>query len=165
MFTTPTPEYIIFTLENVLLMLVTLALFIAGVVMLGYFLLLFWKYRNREKKSLEFVLLQVAVPKDNEVKIDAAEQFFAAISSIAHGGGIFSFLKTSDHLSLEIVGRPGDIRFYVSCHTHLRDLIEKQIYGMYPGADIKEVDEYNIFDEKGKVSFASFILKSADYYP
>src|SRR3989338_11559172 len=165
MFTTPSPEYIIFTLENVLLMLVTLALFIAGVVMLGYFLLLFWKYRNREKKSLEFVLLQVAVPKENEVKIDAAEQFFSAISSIAHGGGLFSFFKTQDHIAFELVGRPGDIRFYVSVHHHLRDLIEKQIYGMYPGAEIREVDEYNIFDDKGKVAFSSFILKGADYLP
>src|SRR3989338_307298 len=165
MFTTPSPEYIIFTLENVLLMLVTLALFIAGVVMLGYFLLLFWKYRNREKKSLEFVLLQVAVPKENEVKIDAAEQFFSAISSIAHGGGLFSFFKTQDHIAFELVGKPGDIRFYVSVHEHLRDLLEKQIYGMYPGAEIKEVDEYNIFDEKGKVAFASLILKSAQYLP
>lgn len=140
-------------------------LFIAGFFLLFYFLFLFWKYRNREKKSLEFVLLQVLVPKENEVKIDAAEQFFSSLASLSHAGGLFSFLKTNDHLAFEIVGRPGDIRFYVSVHEHLRDLVEKQIYGMYPGAEIKEVDEYNIFDEKGKVAFASYTLKSPDFYP
>ena len=81
--------------------------------MFTYFLFLWWKYRNREKQSLEFVLLQVAVPKDNEVKIDAAEQFYTALSSLSHGG-FLSFLKTAQHISFEIVGKPGDIRFYVS---------------------------------------------------
>ncbi len=136
----------------------------AGLTALVYFLFLLWKYRNREKQSLEFVLLQVSVPKDNEVKIDAAEQFFSSLSSISNGG-FFSFLKPQQHISFELVGRPGDIRFYVSVHHHLRDLVEKQIYGMYPGADIKEVDEYNIFHEKGKVAFSSYILAHADYYP
>jgi hypothetical protein len=141
-----------------------LTLFTAGLIALVYFIFLWLKYRNREKQSLEFVLLQVAVPKDNEVKIDAAEQFFSAISSISHGG-FLSFLKPQQHISFEIVGKVGDIRFYVSVHQHLRDLVEKQIYGMYQGADIKEVDEYNIFDEKGKVAFSSYILSQADYYP
>src|SRR3990170_2473762 len=141
-----------------------LVLFLAGIALFLYFFFLWWKYRNREKQSLEFVLLQVSVSKDNEVKIDAAEQFFTALSSLSHGG-FLSFLAPQDHIAFEIVGRPGDIRFYVSVHHHLRDLLEKQIYGMYPGAEIKEVDEYNIFDEKGKVAFASLILKSAQYLP
>src|SRR3989304_6056284 len=144
--------------------LLAFVLMFAGLILLSYFLFLWWKYRGREKQSLEFVLLQVTVPKDNEVKIDAAEQFFSALASLSHGG-FLSFLKNQDHLSFEIVARPGDIRFYVSVHHHLRDLVEKQIYGMYPGAEIKEVDEYNLFDEKGKVAFASLILKSAQYLP
>ena len=144
--------------------LLAFVLMFAGLILLSYFLFLWWKYRGREKQSLEFVLLQVTVPKDNEVKIDAAEQFFSALASLSHGG-FLSFLKNQDHLSFEIVARPGDIRFYVSVHHHLRDLVEKQIYGMYPGAEIKEVDEYNLFDEKGKVAFAALILKSSDYNP
>jgi len=152
-------------LINFAITFAALAFLLAGLILLAYFLFLLWKYRNREKQSLEFVLLQVSIPRDNEVKIDAADQFFSTISSIAHGGGLFSFLKTKDHISFEIVGKPGDIRFYVSVHHHLRDLLEKQIYGMYPGAEIKEVDEYNIFDEKGKIAFASFVLKGTDYLP
>lgn len=152
-------------MANFAITFIALSLFIGGLALLGYFLILWYKHRNREKHSLEFELLQVLVPKDNEVKIDAAEQFFSGLASIAHGGGMFSFLKTKDHVSFEIVGRPGDIRFYVSVHHHLRDLVEKQIYGMYPGAEIKEVDEYNIFDDKGKMAFASFILTGQQYNP
>jgi len=47
----------------------------------------------------------------------------------------------------------------------LKDLIEKQIHGAYPGAEIQEVDEYNIFDDKGKVAFAQLKLKSSSFYP
>lgn len=159
-----TNETILLQLQNLAITFVILVLFLAGVALLFYFLFLWVKHRKREQKSLEFVLLSVAVPKDNEVKIDAAEQFFSALSSLSHGG-FLSFLTVPDHIAFEIVAKPGDIRFYVSVHEHLRDLLEKQIYGMYPGADIKEVDEYNIFDEKGKVAFASLILKAASYYP
>ncbi len=155
---------IIDQLINFGITLTVLVLLLAGFALLAYFLFLWWKHHNREKQSLEFVLLQVAVPKENEVKIDAAEQFFSSLASLSHGG-MLSFLKPEQHISFEIVGQPGDIRFYVSVHHHIRDLVEKQIYGMYPGADIKEVDEYNIFSETGKVVFASFILKGAVYNP
>lgn len=160
------PEVSLFTnqVENFILTLLFLLFLGIGFFLFGYFLFLYWKYRNREKLSLEMVLLQIAVPRDNEVKIDAAEQFFSSISSISHGG-LFSFVTPPQHLSFEIVGKPGDLRFYVSVHHHIRDLVEKQIYGMYPGAEIKEVDEYNIFDDKGKVAFSSYILKHADHYP
>jgi len=36
--------------------------------------------------------MQVAVPRDNEIKIDAAEQLFASLHSIAHGG-FWAFLN------------------------------------------------------------------------
>jgi hypothetical protein len=45
------------------------------------------------------------------------------------------------------------------------DLVEKQFHGAYPGADIKEVDDYNIFSEKGNVAFAALRLKNADFFP
>jgi len=155
---------LLYQLQNFTITLVALVIFLIGIGILSYFLFLWWKYHNREKQSLEFVLLQVAVPKDNEIKIDAAEQLFSALASLSHGG-LFSFLKSQDHISFEIVGKPGDIRFYVSVHQHLRDLLEKQIYGIYPGAEIREVDEYNIFSETGKVAFCSLILKHPSHYP
>ena len=61
---------------GVLLVLVGLA--VLGLVGLGWLAMQWWRHKDREKLSLESVLLQVAVPRDNEVKIDAAEQMFAA---------------------------------------------------------------------------------------
>jgi len=145
---------------TVLIMLVCLG----GLALIGYIIFLLWKYRNREEHSLESVLLQVAVPRDNEIKVDAAEQLFASLHGIAHGG-FWSFLKPKEHLSFEIVAKPEDIRFYVSVPKRLTDLVEKQIHGAYPGADIKQVEEYSIFSETGKVAFAALCLKYSDYLP
>jgi len=47
--------------------------------------------------------------------------------------------KLPPHLSFEIVGMPGDIRFYVHTPKKLQDLVEKQINGAYPDAEIKIV--------------------------
>ncbi|MCL5970180.1 MAG: type IV secretion system DNA-binding domain-containing protein [Patescibacteria group bacterium] len=174
-----------FTLENLISLVVsavTIILFLgAGTIMalvLGYIFLLWNRHKNREKVSLESVLLQVSVPRENEIKIDAAEQMFASLASIRKGGRL-SFLKSQPSISFEIVGTPGDIRFYVHVPKSLRDLVEKQINGAYPDAEILIADEqaskqkeglligndYNIFSKDGKVAFASFRLKTYDYLP
>ncbi len=141
-----------------------IVLCIGGFLGLLYVLFYIWKYRDREKHSLEYVLLQIAVPRDNETKIDAAEQMFSSLHSINHGG-FWSFLKPAEFISFEIVARKEDIRFYVSCPHHLMDLVEKQIHGAYPGADIKEVEEYNIFSDHGQVAFTSLIPTGPEYMP
>ena len=135
-----------------------------GLVALGYIVFLLWKFRNREKNSLEFVTLQIAVPRENETKIDAAEQMFASLHSV-FDGEFWSFLKPQEHFSFEIVAKKEDIRFYVSCSHHLMDLVEKQIHGAYPGADIRVVEEYNIFSEEGTVAFAQLLPDGAPYMP
>src|SRR3989344_5103045 len=106
--------------------------------MLGYGLLLWYRHRNREARALDFKLLQIAVPRDNETKIDAAEQMMSALYSIKKGGWS-QFFKKQPHISFEMVAREGDIRFYVAVPEGLKDLVEKQINGAYPGAEIKEV--------------------------
>ncbi|MBI2327027.1 type IV secretion system DNA-binding domain-containing protein [Candidatus Curtissbacteria bacterium] len=130
----------------------------------GWALVLWMRNKDREEKSLDFVLMQVSVPRDNEIKIDAAEQMFSSLYSI-YQGGTFSFLKPQEHFSLEIVALPEEIKFYVSCPKSLQDLVEKQIHGAYPGADVHEVEEYNIFSEDGKLAFAALKLKGSNYYP
>jgi len=155
----------IFSLLSSLFIFSLATLFLSGaLIFLGYAILTWWRYRDREKRSLEYVLLQVALPADNEIKIDAAEQMFSSLYSVKKGG-FLSFLKPQEHLTLEIVALPEDIRFYVSCHRKLQDLVEKQINGAYPDAEIKEVPEYNIFSEEGRMAYASLGFRSASFYP
>lgn len=175
-------------LENPVLLLITLltvvgtiGAIVIGMVGLGYILLLWLRNKNRESISLNSTLLQITVPRDNDIKIDAAEQMFSSLVSIrrAWSSDRLYYLKPQPHLSFEIVGLPGDIRFYVHVPNQFRDFVEKQINGSYPDAEIVRVDdpmakqkdggfvgtEYNIFSQDGKVAFASLHLKESDYQP
>ncbi len=172
-----------FSLDNLMSLLISflVSIFILAIlalllVLLSYIFVIWYRNRDREKESLESTLLQVALPRDNEIKIDAAEQLFSSLGSMRKGGRL-SFLKLQPHLSFEIVGMPGDIRFYVNTPNKFKDLVEKQINGAYPDAEIKIVDEktqkpgyvlgneYNIFADNAKVAFASLRLKSSNYLP
>lgn len=147
-------------LTTILTFVVALSL-IAGIV---YLLFKWYKNRHREAYSLDFVTLLVKLPRDNEIKIDAAEQLFAGLHSLKKIG-MFSWTKAEDVFAIEIVALKEEISFYVSCSKKIRDLVEKQIHGAYPNADIKEADEINIFSEKGRVEFASIKLNKGNHYP
>ncbi len=147
---------------GVSILLLVLCLSIAGVFL--YMLVQWLKHRDREAYALDFVTLLVRLPKDNEIKIDAAEQMFASLFSLKHWG-FFQWLHPEDIFTFEIVALKEDIAFYVNCPRKIRDMVEKQIHGAYPGAEISEKDEVNIFSEKGRVSFASVTLEKANYFP
>ncbi|MCR4305722.1 MAG: type IV secretion system DNA-binding domain-containing protein, partial [Candidatus Daviesbacteria bacterium] len=142
-----------------------------AVVLVGLFFILkkyivgWIKYRDREKISLQYILLQIKVPRGNEVKIDVAEQLFGTLASLKKSGGMFSAFSPQPQISFEIVALHESIRFFVACHKSHQDLIEKQIHGAYPDAEIKEVPEYNIFSETGETAYAQLKLRSADHFP
>ena len=60
--------------------------FIFALTIAAIFLMTLLKGRGREERSVDSVLLQVAVPKGNEVKIDAIEQMFSSLYSVKKGG-------------------------------------------------------------------------------
>jgi len=122
------------------LAIIVIGVFVALLWLFIYVLFLWWKYRNRERDALNSTLLQVAVPRDNEIKIDAAEQLFSSLAAIRKTGKL-SFLKPQLHIAFEIVGEPGDIRYYIHVPNKIRDLVEKQINGAYPDAQIVQVDD------------------------
>lgn len=154
---------------QLIVLMAAVAVAIVVVMVSGYLLVLWYRHRDREEKSLEMVALQVAVPRDNEIKIDAMEQIFAGLYSIKKGSlgpfGWFSFLQTQPHISFELVARKEDIRFYIVVPEKLRDLTEKQIHGSYPGADIQVVEEPNIFTENGNVEFSWLTMRNSAYNP
>jgi len=141
------------------------ALSAAGLTsVLVYLVIIYLRLKRREQISLEMVTLQVKMPKDNEIKIDVAEQMFASFSSLKKSGW-FSAFDLDDVLAFEIIGKKADIKFYVSTPNRIIDLVEKTIYSYYPSADIKKVDEPNIFSEEGKVSFGALVTKDYPYMP
>ncbi len=146
----------------VLIGLLTLA---AGAFAALYAGVKFYQFRKREEESLDTVVLQIAVPRGNEIKIDAAEQMFSSLSGLRAPHGFLKFMHMPNHISLEIIARPEDIRFYIACSKKLKDMVEKQVHAAYPGAEVVEVNEQNIFTPEGKVAFAQLKLSGANYLP
>lgn len=144
------------------LLISALAATTAGAI---YFFGIWRRAKERHAKSLNSTLLEISLPRDNEIKIDAAEQLFSSFASLKAPKGMMAFTKVGDSLTFEIVAKPQDIRFYVGVPKKLQDMVEKQINGAYPDAQIKEVDDYNIFENEGKVAFAGFTLKKESFKP
>ncbi len=155
-----------------LVMNVVILLLVAGLVLvlMGvlFFALTLWiKWRDREKKSLELVTLCIAVPEENEVKIDAMEQILNSFSSL-YKSAKFKWLQrfqAQPSLTFEIVGTSEDIRFYISTPKKYQDLVEKQVYSIFAGADIMEVDEPNIYPAEGKAEYCWLGMKKTPFYP
>ena len=141
------------------------AILAAGLTfILIYLVVIYFRLKKREQISLEMVTLEVKLAKENEIKIDAADQMFSSFSSLKKSG-FWSFLEVDDVVSFEIIGKKAEIRFYISAPNRIIDLIEKTIYGYYPAADIRKVDEPNIFSEQGKVVFGGLVQKEVSYMP
>ncbi|OGE26913.1 hypothetical protein A3C32_00050 [Candidatus Daviesbacteria bacterium RIFCSPHIGHO2_02_FULL_41_14] len=157
------PDLISIFINGLILILLGFLLII-GVIYLSKLILVWIRFKDREKYSLNSVLLQITVPKANEIKIDATEQFLGALYSIKKNTGWLSH-KMQAHLSFEVVALHESIRFFVSVHKSVRDLVEKQIHGAFPDAEIKQVPEYNIFTESGKTAYTQLTLKSSDHFP
>ncbi len=148
----------------IFLALVLVSAFLIFLVATGLGAFTIFRNRGREEDSIDSVLLQVAVTKGNEIKIDAMEQLVSSLAAIKKGGWKQKYSFQSA-VSFEIVAKHEDIKFYVWAPKGLKDLVEKQIHGAYPDADIIEVQEYNIFSEHGKVAYKSLQLSKENYYP
>jgi hypothetical protein len=136
-----------------------------GLAVMTYLLMQWLRYRSRERGSLGLVTLLVAVPRDNEVKIEAMEQVLASLHSVYKSKWYQRLFGLQPIFSFEIMARKEEIKFYVLAPKKYRDLIEKQIYGAWPGAELKEEKEQNIFSKGGKVAFAAMKLKKPSYQP
>lgn len=158
---------IIQQISEVLISLLIVVIIILLLIFLSWLFAMWIKWKDREERSLKMVNLLVAVPKDNEIKIDAGEQIINSIASLYEKTKpkFLQFLKAQPSVSLEIIGTHDDIKFYISVPEKYQDLIEKQVYGVYAGADIKVIDEPNIYTKDGKVEYCWLALKKSIHYP
>ncbi len=69
------------SLNTVFLAIFLLTLLVLVLFGLGFFVFTMLRSRGREASSVNSVLLQIAVPRGNEIKIDAMEQFFSSLSA------------------------------------------------------------------------------------
>ena len=122
--------------------------------------------KDRNEKASEGVLMEVQVPSGNETEIGVAEKMFANLYGIGgKGSGIAEHFSVNNCVTFEVIGVPGEIRFYVHCPRKISDLVEKQILGSYQDAEVRVVTEYNIFAPDTKVACTRLVLAEDPYCP
>jgi hypothetical protein len=136
----------------------------------GYFIALFYIRHLREallkQKSLGLVFFEVRVPQNNDVEIKAAEQMFAGLIGIGEKlSGFKKFVGARTFVSFEIIAFRESIKFYVICSKKIANLVDRQINGTYPMAEILKSKEYNLFPDDGFVSYAALQLDKDNRVP
>ncbi|HEY4520567.1 MAG TPA: hypothetical protein VJJ72_02075 [Candidatus Paceibacterota bacterium] len=160
-------------------------------VLLGFFLSFWWVWlpiilflgaknvyleyiKAQYLAEMKWVLLEIRVPRDVHKSPKAMEQVFAALHSIP-----FKLKwkdkwiqgKTPDWLSFEILSRSGEIRFYIHTTEGNRNLVEAQIYGHFPEAEIVQVPDYfselpgAVPNDEYDLAGGELVLTKEDAYP
>jgi hypothetical protein len=137
------------------------------VIILGVSLSLVARFlrRKRERASqYSLTFLQIKLPKENEIEIQAAEQMFSGLVGIQKGF-LSSVFSGKHRISFEIVSKVEGIGFYVVTPDNLVNLVEKQINGAYPEAEIDIVDPNEVWDRGAYTSVLELKLAGPPYYP
>jgi len=124
------------------------------------------KRKDRNEKAKDWVLFEVRVPRGNETEIGVAEKMFSNLIGIGgRGKGLAEKFTVNNSISFEVVGTPGLINFYVYCPKKFAEHVEKQILGSYQDADVRKVEEYNIFEKGSEVAYTKLQLAEESYCP
>lgn len=134
-----------------------------------------WGLNRLWKKSIQWTLLEIKIPRNILKTPKAMENVFSALHAMYikpidfedtyfKGEGLFWF-------TCELVGYAGGVNFYIRCPKRFRNLVESVIYSEYPDAELSEVEDYtelmpeilpnDIYDLWGN----DFILSKPNPYP
>lgn len=155
-------------MDNIVLIIIlvlALMLLILGVY-IGILTFLDSVRRSRQEEELEDqTILSVRVPKDNEYEIPNADQMFSGLYSIFQSKSLEKWFKGQPSISFEIVGFKEKIKFYVVCPTKIVNLVERQILGAYPSAEVSVTKDYNLYGENSHVEHLELRLNKESHLP
>ena len=140
----------------------------------SYFVII--SYTNlKYRLSLEWVLLELKIPKEPNKSPKAMEQVFAGLHGVyttsVKWHEYFFEGRMLDWFSLEISGYAGETHFYIRTQSKYKNLVESQIYAQYPEAEVAEVPDYvnrlpmYLPDERYDLWGTDLILNKEDAYP
>ena len=149
-----------------LLMGVVIVLGLIGII---FIVRVFTRTIFRISHAFDRVVLHIMVPKEKKSEgtsqgsqddrleqikeeIGITESLFSTIAGLRPQSGLVKWFRgRSDHCAFEIVAHNSLINFYVAVPFKLKRFIEQQINAQYPYAQIDEIIDYNIFNEKSKI--------------
>ncbi len=154
-----------FFLPGIIILLVIVFI----IVLVLYLILEFLKRRGRLFRVLDMRLLEIRIPKEihkeDESKnfrelISVFEQFVSTIASLKEKSAFKKFIYGKPYISLEVALLPaGYISFYIATPRRYLEFITEQIHSFYPDAEVKETQDYTIFNPGDEVALS--VIKTA----
>lgn len=155
--------------------------FLIVALLVFFFVIIYFKiklsHNGKITRSLNMIVLQVTVPRIAEEdsqnsaekrkeEISVMEQLFASLSNIREKS-IKKLIYGPFYVSFEIATptNSNEIFFYVSIPKKFQSIIEKQIHSFYVDAEIKQIDDYNIFVPNGGSAASYMTLKKNYIFP
>lgn len=135
-----------------------------------------WKFylKTRYFAALQWILLEVRIPREIAKTPEAMEQIFAGLQTM-----YFPFDPWEkywlglqhDYIVFEMASMGGETRFYVRAPVFFKNVVEAQIYAQYPEAEIVEAEDYMkqlpgaVPNGEWNLFGVEFKLAKADAYP
>jgi len=159
---------------------------ITWLVILGVFVLLLklfreaWLFHRQGiyKNSIEWVLLELKIPREVDRTPRAMEQFFKNIYDLKNSAGNFveKYIEGEVPLwwSFEIVSFGGKVHFYIRTPKKFKKMVESALYAQYANVEIDEVDDYmnaiplstkEIYKKNENIFGSEFFLANPNYFP
>lgn len=138
---------------------------VIAIVLIILYVVILWLKRKREKtERYKLTFLQIKLPPDNEIEIKAAEHMFSNLMGFQKS--FFNSLLTEPYrISFEIISKEEGIAFYVVVPDEIATVVEKQINGAYPTAEIDIIDPHEVWDRGAHTKVVELKLRGPSFYP
>jgi len=165
-------DVVVFWIYKIFLVLLP----ILGVAVLAYVARAFWLHYVRANfiSGIEWVLLEIIPPRDVIRSPKAMELFITnALYHWSQKGGLETYWQGAVWFwfSLELVSIDGQVHFYIHIPSRLKGLVETHMYGQFPQAQVKIVEDYTLAVDKINLTSewnlwgCEFKLTRPDAYP
>ncbi len=117
--------------------------------------------------NMEWVLLEIKVPRDVHKTPQAMEIIFSALEQGKPEDHWYKVWWKGESVaafsSLEIVSIEGNVYFFIRTQKKHRSTVESMIYSQYPGAEVNSVDDYTRYVPEWKPD-NGWVLDTAEFY-
>lgn len=163
-------------MDSVVLILSFVVLVIVGIA--GFIVVGGMRAKGQVERALNMTLFLIRVPRDvpqqgtgNPPKpekelISIGEQMLSGFTNM-HSKGWNRLLYGEPYLALELaVHHVGEeTHFYIAVPKSVEDIVEKQIYGYYPTAEVSRAKDYSIFNPEGATAGTYFKYMQSSILP
>ncbi|RJQ36745.1 hypothetical protein C4552_02530 [Candidatus Parcubacteria bacterium] len=106
-----------------------------------------WKYylKVRYFANLEWVLLEIRIPRDIPKTPEAMEQLYGGLQTMIWSLDPLEVWWQGlqrDYIIFEMVSLEGEVHFYIRTPVFFRNVVENHLYAQYPEAEVVEVEDY-----------------------